>query len=518
MMETKLTDLEFHGVRFIAESRTKITINRSEEIVFKMESNDSNPLSLDKLTKIREDLIVYKANFTTLLAFYYGNGLFEFDFDHFSQNKLMVTKMVLESECEEDLSVICESLKNDFIDNSYICDVTKYLNNDINCERLYISTESVVYSTETDDNLISKISNNFAKITIPDYGIFDANMQVISIKSKRDYADVKEILACFVDDCVFTNSHEIKDENRNAYILKSVFSVMHLDYFKISSSELIFIIIYRPDKYLLISDKDDDTPLLLCKVFINDKNTISLYESENMSNFVSGVFSIEIDIDFNSGFDIREKGGYFIYEIIECFMLSIPNFVMTCFKNDFWPCTDTDPNDFGGCIVLDRGEPCFLLIPLGCDFDTINYESEEQISMEIFFKPIVINPIPVRSICKTSTDDCDISYIRILTSKRFNEIICNINKRFFADTDPNNPPIFIHDPNDNSSETGIKHFLQMTQKGNIEFFYSAPGQLGLNYKFINKLLENGYSYYNLRDMGDLIIKPDDRNKLIDIPI
>lgn len=515
MNETKLINFEFRGVRFIAESRTKITINRSEEIVFKMESKDSTPISSDELTKIREDLIVYKANFTTLLAFYYGNGLFEFDFDHFYQNKLMITKMILESDCEEDLGIICDDLKNDFIRNSHICDVLDYFkdteNFGLKCDRLYIYTNSIVYNDKSVNDSISEISVQDAKISIPDYSIVDANMKIISVKCDRNY-DENEVISSIVYNINISGPTKIADGDCKVFILNPILSVMHLSYFRTSGSELLFVIIFRPDNYLLISD-ENNKPLLLTRIFIDGDNSISLCGSGNLIKFGTHLELVDI---FDSKFDIHEQGCLFIYEIIKYVMLSIPNFIMTCYKNDFWVYIDqNDGNDV--CMSIDSGIPTFILIPVVFDPDSIN-ETEDQISVTAFFKPIVINPIPENSTYLEIADDCAVSFKRVLTSKRFSDLTNNINKRFFTDIDLINPPIFIHNPNDNSSETDIMHFLQMSQKGNIRFFYIAPGRRLINYDLINELSENGYLHFNLRDQGDLIIKPDDWNKLIDIPI
>lgn len=382
----------------------------------------------------------------------------------------------------------------------------------LNDKDVFINIEGMmtVYRPEDKDNAIDSVRMQNAVFSIP--GVFeDTSMRMTVVNYKKPFGDISQVFELLSQD----NILGIKTGREPSYIVSDdlystlLTSTFYMKTIKLSDTKAAFITVFEPTYFVLATDIDD-RPIAMYDISVNDA-----VKADNA--YIADVIIREYVVS-ETHRELIDKQD--LSKLARNYICEQPNFIMSRISSNFWVLNE-DANVF---TIVEHGTPEFVLVPT---FFSMSEECEDDgAHVHVGFKPVVLKVFPDNYQDVIFDDDRKIVMKYIMTQKVFSKFCDNWKNRLLIESDSNNLPFFIEDPEFSNHESRFKHFIQLSNEDGIDFFYITPEKLyGPNNhiddnikEFISDLSSKGYILINIYSQGYLIVKQDKFDEFIDAPL
>lgn len=517
-LSTKLVNFEFGGLKFYTESRTANLLSNSEEITLRLEADESE---LEKLNAFYMSCIVCSTGFTSTMVFHFGNGIYtlkDCDGVKLTFTRIIVAEFMINCLCDivDPIGKYLETNPEMSFETlgDYLTDErsARAKNECLNANDVIINIEGMmsVYRPENKDSAFDSVYIQNAVFSIP--GVFeDTSMRMIVANCKKPFGDITQVFELLSQD----NILNIKTGRELSYAVSDnlyselLYSSFFMKVIKLSDTKVAFITVFEPT-YFILATNDEDRPVAMYDVSVNDTDRVD-------NAYIADVIIRECIVDeaYRELID-RED----LSKIARNYICEQPNFIMSKISPNFWVLNE-DGNVF---TIVEHGIPESMLVPT--IFSMSDDSSDEDVHVYVGFKPVVLKVFPDNYQDINFDGGRKIAMKYIMTRKVFSKFCDNWKNRLLIESESNNLPFFIEDPEFSNHESGFKHFIQLADESDMDFFYITPaklygasGHIDDNVKeFIADLSSKGYILINIYSQGYLIVKQDKFDEFIDIPL
>ena len=518
-LSTKLVNFEFGGLKFYTESRTAYLLSNSEEITLRVEADESEPEKLNTLYMLRK---ICSAGFTSNMVFHFGNGIYTLK--DYSGTKLIFNRGIISEFMIKSLQDVVDPISKYLETNpemsfetlgDYLTDerVARSKKECVDSSDLIINIEGLlsINRPENKDNAIDSVYIQNAYFSIP--SVFeDTSMRMMVVNCKKPFSDIYQVFELLSQGNILDieTGRELSSYNvsEDLYSVR-VISTFYMKAIKLSDTKAAFITVFEPT-YFMLALNSDDRPIAIYDVTVNDTDKADIA-------YIADVVIREVAVAET----YRELiGKEDLSKLARNYICDQPNFIMSKFSPNFWVLNE-DANAF---TIVEHGTPEFVLVP--AFFSMPDDLTDDGVHVHVGFKPAVLKVFPDNYQDIKFDDDRKIVMKYIMTQKVFSKLCDNWKNRLLIESDSNNLPFFIEDPEFSNHESRFMHFIQLSNEDGIDFFYITPAKLyGSNghiddnvKEFISDLSSKGYILINIYSQGYLIIKQDKFDEFIDAPL